>query len=185
MVSPVSGIERWVLINAGPEAVFAYLADLPRHDEWDEHSGFILRTASDGPVAVGSLCQREKLQIFQAPILRGGATSSQVSWIKSLTVIGCETNNRLDFETKNLFNGLSVGSDFVSFRLIPEGAGTVLVMTDKKAPHLPGPFHLLMLGIETVRTVVSQPFVALLFRVFPGLRSNSQLRRIKAAVEIV
>ena len=183
MVIPVSGTQRWVLINAGPEAVFDYLTDLPRHGEWDEHTGFTVLLTSDGPVVQGSFCQRERLEMFQAPILRGGVTSNQVSWIKSLTVTGCETNRSLDFETKNLYNGLSVGSEFVSFRLYPEGAGTVLVMTDKKSPHLPGPFHLLMLVMETIKTVVTRPFVGLLFRMFPGLRTNSQLSRIKAAVE--
>ena len=61
--------------------------------------------------------------------------------------------------------------------------GTVLVMTDKKNPHLPGPFHLLMLGMETLKTMATRPSVNLLFRVFPGLRSNRQLARIKSAVE--
>jgi len=183
-VNPVSsGVQRWALINAGPEAVFSYLADLPRHSEWDEHSGFRLILTPDDPVGQGSVCQRERLEIFQAPILRGGATSSQVSWIKSLTVTGYEPNESIDFETKNLYNGLSVGSEYISFRLFPEGAGTVLVMTDKKKPHLPGPFHLLMLGMETLKTIATRPMVDLLFRVFPGLRSNSQLARIKAAVE--
>ena len=105
------------------------------------------------------------------------------SWIKSLTVIGCEPNEALDLETKNLYNGLSVGSEFISFRLYPEGAGTVLVMTEKKNPHLPGPFHLFMLGMELIKSVVSTPIVGVLFRLLPFLRSNSQLSRIKKAVE--
>ena len=183
MVNPVSGVQRWVLIDAGPESVFSYLADLPRHSEWDEHSGFRVILTPDDPVAQGSVCQRERVEIFQAPILRGGVTSNQVSWIKSLTVTGYEPNAGIDFETKNLYNGLSVGSEFISFRLFPEGAGTVLVMTDKKNPHLPGPFHLLMLVMETVKTIVTGPIVSLLFRAFPGLRSNRELARIKAAVE--
>ena len=182
-MNPVSGVQRWILINAGPEPVFSYLANLSRHSEWDEHSGFRLILISDDPVALGSSCQRERVEMFQAPILRGGVTSRQVSWIKSLTVTGYEPNNSIDFETKNLYNGLSVGSEFISFRLFPEGTGTVLVMTDKKNPHLPGPFHLLMLGMETLKTIATRPFINLLFRVFPGLRSNRQLARIKSAVE--
>ena len=183
MVKPASGTQRWVLINASPETVFAYLTDLLRHAEWDDQTGFAVVGTSDGPVVAGSFLQRERFEIFQAPILRGGATSSQVSWIKSLTVIGCEPNQALDLETKNLYNGLSVGSEFVSFRLFPEGAGTVLVMTEKKNPHLPGPFHLLMLGMELIKSVISKPIEGVLFRLFPFLRSNSQLSRIKKAVE--
>ncbi len=183
MVNPVSGVQRWVLINAGPAAVFSYLADLPRHSEWAEHSGFRLILTPDDPVGQGSVCKRERLEIFQASLLRGGVTSSEVSWIKSLTVTGYDPNEGIDFETKNIYNGLSVGSEFISFRLFPEGAGTVLVMTDKKSPHVPGLFHLLMLVMETVKSIVTQPMVNLLFRMFPGLRSNRELARIKAAVE--
>ena len=125
----------------------------------------------------------ERLEVFQAPILRGGAASSQVTWIKRLTVMGLEPNQALDFETKNLYNGLSVGSEFVSFRLFPEEAGTVLVMTDKKNPQLPGPFHLLMMGMEMIKSLISTPIVGFLYRVFPGLRSNKELSRIKQALE--
>ena len=183
MVRPASGIERWALINASPETVFAYLTDLTRHGEWGNQSGFAIVGLSDGPVVEGSSCQRERIEIFQAPILRGGAMSTQVQWIRSLTVLGCEPNMSLDFETKNLYNGLSVGSELTSFRLIPEGTGTVLVMTDKKNPHLPGLFHLLMLAIEWPKSVISKPIVGFLFRLLPFLRSSGPLRRIKAAVE--
>ena len=183
MVNPALGIQRWLFINASPETVFAYLTDLPRHAEWDDQTGFRVVRTSDGPVVEGSVCDRERLEIFQAPILRGGVTSSQVSWIKRLTVMGFEPNQALDFETKNLYNGLSVGSEYVSFRLFPEDAGTVLVMTDKKNPHLPGPFHLLMMGMELIKTIISRPIVGFLYRVFPGLRSNKELSRIKRALE--
>jgi hypothetical protein len=183
MVRPASGIERWTRINASPETVFAYLTDLHRHGEWGDQSGFTVVGVSDGPVAEGSSCHRERIEIFQAPILRGGAMSTQVQWIRSLTVLGCEPNMSLDFETKNLYNGLSVGSELTSFRLIPEGTGTVLVMTDKKKPHLPGLFHLLLLAIEWVKSLITTPIVSLLFRAIPILRSSGPLRRIKKAIE--
>ena len=183
MVKPAPGIQRCVLINASREAVFDYLTDLPRHGEWDDQTGFTVVRTSDGPVVEGSFCERQRFEVFQAPILRGGATSSQVSWIKSLTVTGCEPNQALDFETKNLYNGLSVGSESVSFRLYAQGSGTMLVMTDKQNPHLPGPFHLLMLGMEVIKSIVLSPVVTVMFRVFPFLRSNRELSRIKNAVE--
>ena len=185
MVNLAPGVKRWALIEASSEAVFAYLSDLSSHGEWDEHPGFVVVGISDGPVAEGSSCQRERIETFQAPILRGGVTSNQVTWIKSLTVIRCEPNHSLDFETKNLYNGLSVGSEFVSFRLLPEGSWTVLVMTDWKNPHLPGLFHLLMMGIEVLKSLIAQPVVGSLFRLFPALRGSSRLRRIKNAVEQV
>ncbi len=183
MVTPALGIQRWLFINASPETVFAYLTDLERHVEWDDQTGFIVIRTPDGPVVEGSFCDRERLEIFQAPILRGGVTSNQVSWIKRLTVVSCEPNQALDFETKNLYNGLSVGSEYVSFRLFPEDAGTVLVMTDKKSPQLPGPFHLLMMVMEMIKSLISTPIVGFLYRVFPGLRSNKELSRIKQALE--
>ena len=183
MVNFAPGIKRWALIEASPEVVFAYLTDLSSHGEWDEHSGFVVVGISEGPAVEGSSCQRERIETFQAPILRGGVTSNQVTWIKSLTVIGCEPNHSLDFETKNLYNGLSVGSESVSFRLYAQGSGTMLVMTDKQNPHLPGPFHLLMLGMEVIKSIVLSPVVIVMFRVFPFLRSNRELSRIKNAVE--
>ena len=182
-MNPVSGIQRWVLVDARPEVVFAYLTDLRRHGEWDDQTGFTVVRTSDGPVVEGSFCERQRFEVFQAPILRGGATSSQVSWIKSLTVTGCEPNQALDFETKNLYNGLSVGSESVSFRLYAQGSGTMLVMTDRQNPHLPGPFHLLMLGMEVIKSNVLSPVVTVMFRVFPFLRPNRELSRIKNAVE--
>ena len=183
MVNFAPGIKRWALIEASPEVVFAYLTDLSSHGEWDEHSGFVVVGISEGPAVEGSSCQRERIETFQAPILRGGVTSNQVTWIKSLTVIGCEPNVSLDFETKNLYNGLSVGSESVSFRLYAQDSGTMLVMTDKQNPHLPGPFHLLMLGMEVIKSIVLGPVVVVMFRVFPFLRSNRELSRIKNAVE--
>ena len=183
MVNFAPGIKRWALIEASPEVVFAYLTDLSSHGEWDEYSGFVVVGISEGPAVEGSSCQRERIETFQAPILRGGVTSNQVTWIKSLTVIGCEPNHSLDFETKNLYNGLSVGSESVSFRLYAQGSGTMLVMTDKQNPHLPGPFHLLMLGMEVIKSIVLSPVVIVMFRVFPFLRSNRELSRIKNAVE--
>ncbi|MQF87725.1 MAG: SRPBCC family protein [SAR202 cluster bacterium] len=183
MVTSVLGMQRWSFINASPETVFTYLTDLPRHADWDDQTGFTVVRISDGPVVEGSFCDRERLEIFQAPILRGGVTSSQVSWIKRLTVVGCEPHQALDFETKNLYNGLSVGSEYVSFRLFPKDAGTVLVMTDKKSPQLPGLFHLLMMIMEMIKSVISRPIVGFLYRVFPGLRLNKELSRIKQALE--
>ena len=183
MVKPAQGPQRWVLINASPEAVFAYLADLPRHGEWDAHEGFKVIRTSDGPVAQGSFCERERFEVFQAPILRGGALSNQVSWVKSLTVTACDPNRGLDFETKNLYNGLSIGSESVSFRLFPEGAGTVLVMTSHRSAHMPGPFYVIMLATEFIQGLASRLLTGLLFRAFPGLRSNGQLSRIRMEIE--
>ena len=59
----------------------------------------------------------------------------------------------------------------------------MLVMTDKQNPHLPGPFHLLMLGMEVIKSNVLSPVVTVMFRVFPFLCSNRELSRIKNAVE--
>lgn len=183
MIGPIKGSERWVLINASPEAVFAYLADLPRRGEWDAHTGFKVVRISDEPVVEGSFCERERFEIFQAPTLRGGALSSQVSWVKSLTVTGCEPNRSIDFETKDLYNGLSIGSESISFRLFPEGAGTVLMMANKRSAHMPGPFYVVKVATEFGLGLASRLFIGWLFRVFPRLGTNGQLSRIKKAME--
>lgn len=41
-----------ILINAQPDAVFAYVSDLTRHSEWN--SGLQIEAITPGPVAVGS-----------------------------------------------------------------------------------------------------------------------------------
>ena len=183
MVKPLSGPQQWVIIDASPEVVFAYLADLPRHGEWDAQTGFKLVNISDEPVAEGSFCQRERIETFQAPILRGGAIASQVSWVRSLTVTGCVLNQALDFETRNLYNGLGIGAELISFRMFPEGAGTRLVMTSSRTANMPGPFYFVMLASNLVQGLASRMFVGWLFRMFPSLRSNGQLTRIKTEVE--
>ena len=175
--------ERRILIEATPETVFAYLADLVRHGEWDGHPEFRVVRTSEGLVGKGSNCDRERLETFQAPILRGAAASSQVSWIKSLTVIDFKTDARLEFETKNLYNGLSVGSETVLFRLAPEGSGALLVMTGKRSAHVPGPLHVLMMFLDSLKSVVSRPIISWMFQLFPRLRTNGQLSRIKRALE--
>ncbi len=183
MVNLVPLIKRWVLIEASPEIVFDYLTDLSNHGEWEEYEGFVVVGITKGPVIKGSSCQRERAETFQAPMLRGGNISDRVTWIKSLTVIGCDPNLSLDFETKNLYNGLSLGSELVSFRLNSQSSGTVLTMTDRKSPHLPGPFHVLMMGVEVIKSWVALPVIGFLFWVFPALRVNSKLKKIKRGVE--
>ena len=183
MLKPVQGIQRWALINASPEVVFAYLADLTRHGEWDAQTGFRMVGMSEVPVAEGSFCHRERIETFQAPILRGGAIANEVSWIRSLTVTSCVLNQALDFETKNLYNGLIIGVEAVSFRLYREGLGTRLVMTSKRSANMPGPFYLVMITTEWVQSLASRLLVGWLFRTFPRFRSNGQLSRIKTQVE--
>ena len=175
--------DRRILIEAMPEAVFAYLTDLARHGEWDGHPQFRVVRTSDGLVGKGSNCDRERLETFQAPILRGAAASTQVSWIKNLTVIDFKTEAILEFETKNLYNGLSVGSETILFRLAPEGSGTLLVMTGKRSAHVPGPLHVLMMFLDSLKSVVSRPIISWMFQLFPRLRTNGQLARIKTALE--
>ena len=77
--------------------------------------------------------------------------------IKSLTVIDFKTDARLEFETKNHYNGLSVGSETVLFRLAPEGSGTLLVMTGKRSAHVSGPLHVLIMFLDSLKSVVSRP----------------------------
>ena len=183
MASFSPGIKRWVFIDASPEAVFDYLTDLSNHGEWDGYDGFVVVRLSQGPVVKGSYCHRERIETFQAPLLRGGKTSNAVIWTKRLRVIGCEPNNILDFETRNLYNGISIGSEFISFRLFLEGSKTILVMTDKRNPHLPGIFYVLVKVAESLKSFIARPIIGTLFSLFPCLRVNSQLRRIKDAVE--
>ena len=185
MASVDTGVNRWVSIEASSEVVFGYLADLSRHGEWDELSGFVVVGTTERPIAEGYSCDRQRVETFLSPVLRGGQISNQVTWTKRLTVVVYEPNRRLDFETKNLYNGLSFGSELVSFRLVSEGSSTVLVMINKKNPHLPGPFHIFMMGMDSLRSWISKPIVGACFRAFPSLRVNRQLKCIKETVELI
>jgi hypothetical protein len=104
--------------------------------------------------------------------LQGAAASSQVSWIKNLTVIDFKTDARREFETKNLYNGLSVGSETVLFRLAPEGSGTLLVMPGKRSAHVPESLRVLMMFLDSLKSVVSRPIISWMFQLFPRLRTN-------------
>ncbi|MDA0263334.1 MAG: hypothetical protein O3A93_14390 [Chloroflexi bacterium] len=171
------------MIDATPEAVYSYLADLSRHGEWDAQTGFSVVNVSRGPVTQGSFCERERTEIRSAPDIRGAASNGPVSWVRSLKVVGCELNQGLDFETENIINGLVISSESVSFRLFQEETGTALVMTGGRRAHVPGPYYLVMLLTGLVQRVLAGLFVGWLFRTFPRLRTNAQLSRIKAAVE--
>jgi uncharacterized protein YndB with AHSA1/START domain len=46
-------IAREIVINAPPEAVFEYVANMPRHSEWAQHNLTVTPT-SDGAAGVGS-----------------------------------------------------------------------------------------------------------------------------------
>ena len=46
-----SAVNRWVSIEASPEVVFAYLAGLSSHGEWDELSRFVVVGITERPVA--------------------------------------------------------------------------------------------------------------------------------------
>jgi hypothetical protein len=37
--------------------------------------------------------------------------------------------------------------------------------------------------MDLIKTIISRPIVGFLYRVFPGLRSNKELSRIKRALE--
>ncbi len=47
------GSKTQTTINATPQQVYDYLADLPRHGEWAAHP-LVIKLSSDSPVAVGS-----------------------------------------------------------------------------------------------------------------------------------
>lgn len=183
MPGQLKGVDKQIHIDATPEVVFAYLTDLQRHGEWNGYPRLRVARISDGPIAAGSYCERERLETFQAPILTGGAASSQVSWVKSLTVTVCEPNSDLEFETKDIYNGLAVGSETVKFWLQPDGPNTALGIAVKRRAHVPGPLHVLMLAVETLRSIISRPIIGLFSGMFPSLRSNNQLLRIKKAIE--
>ena len=45
------------------------------------------------------------------------------------------------------------------------------------------PFHELMMGVEVIKSWVALPVIGFLFWVFPALRVNSKLKKIKRGVE--
>ena len=169
IISP--GIKRWVIIDASPEVAFDYLTDLSNHGEWDGSSGFIVVRLSRGPVMKSWHCQRERPETFQSPLLSGARCITKLFGRNILRLLN--VNLIIDFESQNLYNGISIGSESISFRLFLEGSKTILVMTN---PHLPGIFHVLVKVTESIKSWIARPIVSVVFSPFPWLRINSQLK---------
>ena len=56
-------------------------------------------------------------------------------------------------------------------------------MTGKRSAHVPGPLHVLVMFLDSLKSVVSRPIISWMFQLFPRLRTNGQLSRIKRALE--
>ena len=113
-----------ILIDASPEVVFAYLADLSRHGEWATHPGLVIEPEADGPVGVGSRFVSHGHQFGQ-------------EMTDVLTVTGYSTPRELSFE--------SAGKGGVwrhSFELTPAVPGTRLV---KRMDGVKGPLAVKLL----------------------------------------
>ncbi|MDX1520322.1 MAG: SRPBCC family protein [Anaerolineae bacterium] len=66
---PMKSFETSVIINAPQETVYSYVADFPRHMEWN-HSPKRMVALQDGPVQVGSKFQTDEDGPSNAPAMQ-------------------------------------------------------------------------------------------------------------------
>jgi len=100
-----------VLINAKPDAVFAYIADLTKHGEWN--SGLLIEAVTTGPARVGSQYRSR------------GVVLNQKDRPNELRVARYEPTTRFAFAAQD--------PDFKEvtheFTFKPQGGGTLLERT--------------------------------------------------------
>jgi len=101
-------------VNVPPEAAFAYVADLPRHGEWNP--GLKVTAISDGPITVGS-CFHSIGHIFGREMH------------DDLCVTQYQPPVRFAFFVKS-GNGAIIGEELThEFMFQPEDSGTLITRT--------------------------------------------------------
>jgi uncharacterized protein YndB with AHSA1/START domain len=101
----MGAVQRDIVINAPPEKVFAYIADLTRHPEWAQHK-IEIRQTSQGEVKVGSTFTSGHI----------GKPPRDI-----VTIVELVPNSRFVLEAKG-----HEGHDRWTFHVQPDGDGTRL-----------------------------------------------------------
>jgi uncharacterized protein YndB with AHSA1/START domain len=102
-------IARETVINAAPEKVFEYVADMPRHSEWGQHDLTVNQTSA-GAAGVGST--------FASVAHQFGVQK------ETQTVVDYTPGKRFAFDATG-----SIGTVRHAFELEPVGGGTKVTKT--------------------------------------------------------
>ncbi len=172
------------VIDASPQGVFEYLADMARHVEWNPEPGFQVTARPSHPPGVGSLYRRERTAEMQGPIIvRGGMGESLVTMVKETTIVVYQPHDAIVFHTRNSYNGLLHSIEEYAFELGNEVAGTSVMMVSRVEAMVPGVFIGPVYAIRLVRGVAERLLGDRLSRLFPGMSVGPYLSRIKDVVE--
>ena len=96
-------------INASPEAIFAYVADVSKHPEWGQHQNATTKRG-DGPVGVGTVYDTINHQFGEQK--------------ETVTVTDYSPGSLFGFDALGV-----LGVAHHSFALAPAGAGTKVTKT--------------------------------------------------------
>ena len=164
-------------IDAPPQQVFDYLADMTRHGEWNPDDGFRVTAPPEGQPCLGSVFSRERTGESQGPLAirpgPGPASSVTVTLVTAITVY--QPHGALTFETRASFNGLLYSIERMSFELQPAQGGTWVTRASEVEILVPSAFIGPVYAIRMVRA----GFARLLGRTTPG----PQLSRVKEMME--
>ena len=125
---------REIVIKAPPEAVFDYVADMPRHGEWAQHELAVTQT-SQGDVGVGSTFSSVGHQF-------GTQRETQ-------TVVDYAAGTRFAFDAKG-----SIGTVRHAFDLAPQDGATKVTKTmEVTKPSLMARFMAPMIARQTKKAL--------------------------------
>ena len=183
MAKPFLVSRKWVVIDAPPQRVFDYLADMARHREWNPESGFTVTERPTGSVGLGSVYQREREEQFQGPLIRGGSSLRPVELVRSTSITVFEPYTSLAFGTKNSFNGLLHSVELMTFEFDPTLEGTRVVLVEELEAMVPQAFIGPIYAMRVARGAFGRLIDGWASRYFPGLAVGPHLSRIKQRVE--
>jgi uncharacterized protein YndB with AHSA1/START domain len=183
MAKPFLVSRKWVVINAPPQRVFDYLADMARHREWNPEPGFTVTERPTGAVGLGSVYQREREERFQGPLMQAGASTHPVDLVRITSVTAFRPYTSLAFDTRNSFNGLLHSVESMTFEFDPTPEGTRVTMVNELEAMVPQAF----IGPGYAMRLARGAFVRFIdgwaSRFIPGLAVGAHLARIKERVE--
>lgn len=184
MAGPFVVARNEVVIGAPAQRVFDYLADLSRHSEWNQDSGYRETVVSQGPAGPGSSMRRERDGVMRGPlIIRGGMGDNPVRVTKIVTTTDYQPYTDLAFETSNSYNGLLVSKDKVSFRFQEEMEGTRVGLIAESEAMVPGGFMGPVYAIRVVRAAIERVLGNWLGPTFSRRPAGPLLTQIKELVE--
>ena len=171
-------------VNAPPQRVFDYLADLERIGEWNPEPEFRATARPAGTPGVGSIYRRENTGAMPGPlILPGGVGDRRVTVVKALTIAVYEPYDALVLENANSYNGLLHSAETYAFEFSPAPGGVRVTLVAQVEAMVPSAFIGPVYAMRIARAAFERVLGARLTARFPEIAVGPYLSRIREAVE--